>query len=88
MSHFFDLKKAFDSVATGALISGHGGLGQPECPYSVHKEREERHDDAASPKILTVTLEDAMRNAKAGMGRHESEAHLAPDKRNEFDETW
>ncbi|KAK6761478.1 hypothetical protein RB195_022517 [Necator americanus] len=54
---FIDLKKAFDSVETEAVV---GALDNQGVPIQYIKEGI-RQDDRISPKIFTATLENAMR---------------------------
>ncbi|KAK6757103.1 hypothetical protein RB195_015120 [Necator americanus] len=60
---FIDLKKAFDSVETEAVVEALDNQGVPTQYIKVLRElyKGVRQGDTISPKIFTATLENAMR---------------------------
>ncbi|KAK6760529.1 hypothetical protein RB195_021844 [Necator americanus] len=56
---FIDLKKAFDSVEMEAVVEALDNRGVP-TQYIIDVKRGVRQGDTISPKIFTVTLENAM----------------------------
>ncbi|KAK6766066.1 hypothetical protein RB195_025774 [Necator americanus] len=62
---FIDLKKAFDSVETKAVMEALDNQGVPtqyvKKNIIIDVKRGVRQDDTISPKIFTATLENAMR---------------------------
>ncbi|KAK6747460.1 hypothetical protein RB195_000577 [Necator americanus] len=60
---FIDLKKAFDSVETEAVVEALDNQGVPTQYIKVLRElyKRVRQDDTISPKIFTATLENAVR---------------------------
>ncbi|KAK6751338.1 hypothetical protein RB195_002990 [Necator americanus] len=84
---FIDLKKAFDSVKTEAVVEALDNQGVPSQYMKVLRELYSNFTIGILPSDKNIIIEIPsrnLRNAKVEMGRHGSGASA---KRNEFDET-